>query len=181
LTQPKTEHPCHDAGRPPAGAPVALTLEVNGQVHGLLVLPNQTLLELLRDDLGLLGAREACDTGGCGACTVLVDGRPVYSCLVLALDCRQKSVLTIEGLTPKEGDLHPIQQAFVDHGAIQCGFCTPGMVLTAKALLDENPHPTEQEVREAIAGNLCRCTGYSKIVEAIMSVSVRQGRVAQEP
>ena len=147
-----------------------LTLTVNGAPRALLVEPNRTLLELLREDLGLTGAREACDTGGCGACTVLVDGRPVYSCMVLAVDCQGKDVLTIEGLAP-EGELHPLQRAFIDHGAIQCGFCTPGMVLTAKALLDENPAPTEEEVRQAIAGNICRCTGYVKIVEAIMAVS----------
>jgi carbon-monoxide dehydrogenase small subunit len=149
---------------------MALDLEVNGQPHTLLFEPSKTLLELLRDDLGLMGAREACDTGGCGACTVLVDGHPVYSCLVLALECQDKSVLTIEGLA-HDGVLHPIQQAFVDHGAIQCGFCTPGMVLTAKALLDANPTPTEQEVRETIAGNVCRCTGYTKIVEAILAAA----------
>jgi carbon-monoxide dehydrogenase small subunit len=147
-----------------------LTITVNGQSHSLTVEPNKTLLEFLREDLGLTGAREACDTGGCGACTVLLEGRPVYSCLVLALDCQGKDVLTIEGLAT-DGRLHPLQQAFVDHGAIQCGFCTPGMVLTAKALLDENPTPTEQEVREAIAGNICRCTGYVKIVEAILAAS----------
>ena len=152
-----------------------LTLTVNDQVHTLPVEANKTLLELLRDDLGLMGAREACDTGGCGACTVLVDGRPVYSCLVLALDCRDKSVLTIEGLA-QDGRLHPLQQAFIDHGAIQCGYCTPGMVLTAKALLDSNSDPSEQEIREAIAGNICRCTGYVKIVEAIMSVSGKSSR-----
>jgi aerobic carbon-monoxide dehydrogenase small subunit len=146
------------------------TVIVNGQTHVLGMEPNKTLLEFLRDDLGLSGAREGCDTGGCGACTVLVDGRPVYSCLMLALDCRGKDVLTIEGLAP-DGALHPIQQAFVDHGAIQCGYCTPAMVLTAKALLDENPAPTEQEVREAIAGNICRCTGYVKIVEAILAAA----------
>lgn len=147
-----------------------LTLTVNEQVHTFEIEANKTLLELLRDELGLMGAREACDTGGCGACTVLVDGRAVYSCLVLALDCQDSSVLTIEGLA-QDGQLHPLQQAFIDHGAIQCGFCTPGMVLTAKALLDTNPSPSEEEVREAIAGNICRCTGYVKIVEAIMSVS----------
>jgi carbon-monoxide dehydrogenase small subunit len=147
-----------------------LTITVNGQSHSLTVEPNKTLLEFLREDLGLTGAREACDTGGCGACTVLLDGRPVYSCLVLALACQGRNVLTIEGLAT-DGELHPLQQAFVDQGAIQCGFCTPGMVLTAKALLDENPTPTEQEVREAIAGNICRCTGYSKIVQAILVAS----------
>jgi len=150
------------------------TVTVNGRVHSLDLEPNTTLLEFLREDLGLTGAREACDTGGCGACTVLLDGRPVYSCLVLALDCAGKDVVTIEGLAP-DGELHPLQQAFVDHGAIQCGFCTPGMVLTAKALLDENATPTEEEVREAIAGNICRCTGYVKIVEAVLAASEAGG------
>ena len=147
-----------------------LTITVNGRPHALEIEPNRTLLEFLRDDLGLTGTKEACDTGGCGACTVLLDGRPVYSCLLLALDCQGRQVLTIEGLA--DGDqLHPLQQAFVDHGAIQCGFCTPGMVLTAHALLEENPAPTEAEIREAIAGNICRCTGYAKIVEAIQAAS----------
>ena len=147
-----------------------LTITVNGRPHALEIEPNRTLLEFLRDDLGLTGTKEACDTGGCGACTVLLDGRPVYSCLLLALDCQGRQVLTIEGLA--DGDqLHPLQQAFVDHGAIQCGFCTPGMVLTAHALLEENPAPTEAEIREAIAGNICRCTGYAKIVEAIQAPS----------
>jgi carbon-monoxide dehydrogenase small subunit len=147
-----------------------LTITVNSESHSLDVEPNKTLLEFLREDLGLVGAKEACDTGGCGACTVLVDGKPVYSCLVLALDCQGKDVLTIEGLA-SEGELHPLQQAFMDHGAVQCGFCTPGMILTAKALLDENPKPTEAEVRAALAGNICRCTGYVKIVQAILAVS----------
>jgi len=147
-----------------------LTITVNGRPHALEIEPNRTLLELLRDDLGLTGTKEACDTGGCGACTVLLDGRPVYSCLLLALDCQGRQVLTIEGLA--DGDqLHPLQQAFVDHGAIQCGFCTPGMVLTAHALLEEHLAPTEAEIREAIAGNVCRCTGYAKIVEAIQAAS----------
>jgi carbon-monoxide dehydrogenase small subunit len=147
-----------------------LTITVNGESHSLDVQPNKTLLEFLREDLGLVGAKEACDTGGCGACTVLLDGKPVYSCLVLALDGQGKEVLTIEGLAP-DGQLHPLQQAFMDQGAVQCGFCTPGMILTAKALLDENPKPTEAEVRAAIAGNICRCTGYVKIVNAILAVS----------
>jgi carbon-monoxide dehydrogenase small subunit len=147
-----------------------LTITVNGESHSLDVQPNKTLLEFLREDLGLVGAKEACDTGGCGACTVLLDGKPVYSCLVLALDGQGKEVLTIEGLAP-DGQLHPLQQAFMDQGAVQCGFCTPGMILTAKALLDENPKPTKAEVRAAIAGNICRCTGYVKIVNAILAVS----------
>ena len=145
-----------------------LMIKVNGELHSLMVEPNRTLLEVLREDLGLTGAKEACDSGGCGACTVLINGRPVYSCLVLAVDCEGKDVLTIEGLA-SNGNLHPIQEAFIKYGAIQCGFCTPGMVMSAKALLDENPEPAEQDVRKAIAGNLCRCTGYAKIVEAILS------------
>ena len=147
-----------------------LALKVNGKLHSLMVDPNRTLLEVLREDLGLTGAKEACDSGGCGACTVLIDGRPVYSCLVLAVDCEGKDILTIEGLA-SDGHLHPIQEAFIDHGALQCGFCTSGMILSAKALLDENPRPTEEDVRKAIAGNICRCTGYVKIVEAILAAS----------
>ena len=145
-----------------------LKIKINGKLHSLTVEPNRTLLEVLREDLGFTGTKQACDTGGCGACTVIIDGRPVYSCLVLAADCEGKDILTIEGLA-SDGNLHPIQEAFIKHGAIQCGFCTPGMVMSAKALLDENPEPTEQDVRKAISGNLCRCTGYAKIVEAILS------------
>lgn len=147
-----------------------LTIKVNGKLHSLTVDPSRTLLEVLREDLGLTGTKQACDTGGCGACTVIIDGRPVYSCLVLAVDCEGKDILTIEGLA-SDVHLHPIQEAFIKYGAIQCGFCTPGMVMSAKALLDENPEPTEEDVRKAIAGNLCRCTGYAKIVEAILSIS----------
>lgn len=145
-----------------------LTIKINGKLQSLTVEPGRTLLEVLREDLGLTGTKQACDTGGCGACTVIIDGRPVYSCLMLAVDCEGKDILTIEGLA-SDGHLHPIQEAFIKYGAIQCGFCTPGMVMSAKALLDENPEPTEQDVRKAIAGNLCRCTGYAKIVEAILS------------
>lgn len=144
-----------------------LTIKVNGKLHNLMVETNKTLLELLREDLGLTGAKQACDTGGCGACTVLVEGRPVYSCLILALGCQGKDILTIEGLATDD-KLHPLQEAFINHGAVQCGFCSSGMILSAKALLDENPKPSEKEVREAIAGNICRCTGYAKIVEAIL-------------
>jgi len=147
-----------------------LTIKVNGKPHSLTVDPNRTLLEVLREDLGLTGTKQACDTGGCGTCTVIIDSRPVYSCLVLVVDCEGRDILTIEGLA-SDGELHPIQKAFIKYGAIQCGFCTPGMVMSAKALLDTNPEPTEQEVRKAIAGNLCRCTGYTKIVEAILSTA----------
>ncbi len=143
-----------------------IQLTINGQPVEAAVEPNLTLLQLLREDLGLTGTKHGCGLGDCGACTVILDGQPVNSCLVLAIQANGKEVLTIEGLA-ENGKLHPIQQAFVDNGAIQCGFCTPGMILSAKALLDANPKPTEQEIRMAISGNLCRCTGYQKIVEAI--------------
>ncbi len=147
-----------------------IELHVNGELYEVAVEPHRTLLEVLRDNLGLTGAKEACGTGDCGACTVIVDGKPVISCLMLAVESQNKEILTIEGLS-RNGELHPLQQAFIDHGAIQCGFCTPGMILSAKALLDENPRPTEAEVRSALAGNLCRCTGYTKIVDAILAAS----------
>lgn len=147
-----------------------IELKVNGEVHEALVENHRTLLEVLRENIGLVGTKEACDTGECGACAVLLDGVPVNSCLVLALDARGKEITTIEGLAVN-GKLHPLQKAFMEHGATQCGFCTPGMIITAKALLDENQKPTEQEVRQAISGNLCRCTGYAKIVEAVMAAA----------
>ncbi len=147
-----------------------ITLTVNNEPWQVEVNPNQTLLGLLREQLYLTGTKEGCSTGDCGACTVLLDGEPVNSCLVLAVEVAGHSIITIEGLAEGD-DLHPVQSAFVEKGAIQCGFCTPGMILSAKALLDRNPKPTEMEVREAIAGNLCRCTGYAKIVEAAMSAA----------
>ena len=148
-----------------------LEIKVNGVHYSLEVEPRKTLLELLREDLNLTGAKEGCGLGECGTCTVLLDGKPVKSCITLAIQAGGREVTTIEGVERPDGSLHPIQQAFINHGAIQCGFCTPGMVLSAKALTDTNPHPTELEVRQAIAGNLCRCTGYQKIVEAILSAS----------
>jgi carbon-monoxide dehydrogenase small subunit len=147
-----------------------IKLRINGVTYEVIIEPRRTLLEVLRDNLGLTGAKKACDTGDCGTCTVLMDGKPVASCLVLAVEAQEKDIITIEGMA-KDGQPHPIQQAFVDHGAIQCGFCTPGMILSAKALLDRNPRPTENEVKEAIAGNLCRCTGYAKIIEAVLAAS----------
>lgn len=147
-------------------------LRVNGEENELLLLPNKTLLEALREDLGLTGAKEGCQDGTCGSCTVLLDGKPVRSCLILAAEAEGKDIMTIEGLA--QGDkLHPIQEAFVNYGAVQCGFCTPGMILNAKALLDSNPSPSEAEVRRAISGNLCRCTGYVKIVQSIMAAAQR--------
>ncbi len=147
-----------------------LKLHVNGEEFEVLTEIHKTLLEVLREDLGLTGTKRGCDLGTCGACTVLIDGKPYLSCLTLAVDVQGKKIVTIEGLA-QEGELHPLQKAFVKKGAIQCGFCTPGMILTAKAFLDENPHPSEGDVKKAISGNLCRCTGYIKIVEAILSVS----------
>ena len=146
-----------------------IRLTVNDEKYEVAVEPNQTLVETLRDELGLTGTKQGCGVGDCGSCTVIMDGKPVNSCLVLAVQANGKSILTIEGLETDQG-LHPLQQAFVEKGAIQCGFCTPGMILTAKSLLDRNPNPVEAAIREAIAGNLCRCTGYQKIVEAIQSV-----------
>jgi len=147
-----------------------VTLQINGESYELYIEPKMTLLEALREGLGLTGTKEVCDLGACGACTVLIDNKPVLSCLTLAVACKGKEIITIEGL--KKGEtLHPLQTSFIQRGAIQCGMCTPGMILSAKALLDENPHPTEIEVRKAIAGNLCRCTGYVKIVDAILAVS----------
>ncbi len=150
-----------------------ITLNVNGEELEILTDVHRTLLEVLREDLGLTGTKRACDLGTCGACTVLIEGKPYLSCLTLAVDAQGKKILTIEGLA-QDGNPHPLQKAFVEKGAIQCGFCTPGMILTAKAFLDENPHPTEEEVKKAISGNLCRCTGYAKIIDAILSVADKQ-------
>jgi carbon-monoxide dehydrogenase small subunit len=145
-----------------------IDVKVNGSSVSLAVEPGRTLLQVLREDLGLTGTKEGCGTGECGACTVLVDNEPVRSCLLLAVDANGREVTTIEGLS-RDGQPHRVQQAFVDVGAVQCGFCTPGMVLVTKALLDTKPHPTEAEIREAISGNLCRCTGYAKIVKAVQA------------
>jgi len=146
-----------------------LKLRVNGEVYELEVPANRTLLDVIREECGLTGTKQGCGSGECGACTVLLNGEPVNSCLVLALQANGQNVTTIEGLS--RGDkMHPIQEAFITHGAVQCGFCTPGMILVTKALLDKNPRPEELEVREALAGNLCRCTGYQKIIEAIRSL-----------
>jgi len=146
-----------------------LSCNVNGEEHSVLADTRDTLLDLLRDRLGLTGTKEGCGNGNCGTCTVLMDGAPVNACLVLALEAPGRAIITIEGLAASE--LHPLQQALVQHGGTQCGFCTPGIVLSAKALLDENPRPSEAQIRHAIAGNLCRCTGYGKIVEAIAAVA----------
>jgi carbon-monoxide dehydrogenase small subunit len=153
-----------------------LNCMINGEEVSVLADTRDTLLDLLRDRLGLTGTKEGCGNGNCGTCTVLMDGAPINACLVLALEVPGRSVTTIEGLSAG-GELHPLQQALVEHGGTQCGFCTPGIVLAAKALLDENARPSEAQIRHAIAGNLCRCTGYGKIVEAIAAVAtVVQGQ-----
>ena len=152
---------------------VQIQLNVNGLAYKKEVEPRRTLLELIREDLELTGTKEGCGLGECGTCTVLLDGKPIKSCITLAVQANGREVTTIEGMEGADGTLHPIQQAFIDHGAIQCGFCTPGMVLSAKALLDEKPKPTEMDVKQAIAGNLCRCTGYQKIVEAVLAAANR--------
>ncbi len=153
----------------------ALELKINGDTHDVLVSPNNTLLEVLRDKLGLTGTKRGCDLGSCGACTVLIDGEACLSCLILAVDAAGRKILTIEGLAAG-GDLHPLQRAFAEKGAVQCGFCTPGMILTAEAILGEEEYPTEDMIRKKMAGNLCRCTGYKKIVDAVISVSEEAGR-----
>lgn len=152
-----------------------LTCTVNGEQHSVLVDPRDTLLELLRDRIGLTGTKEGCGNGNCGTCTVLMDGAPVNACLVLAMEAAEQEVLTIEGLASR-GELHPLQSALVEAGGTQCGFCTPGIILSAKALLDANPTPSEQDIRQAIAGNLCRCTGYNKIIDAIAAVAAAARR-----
>jgi len=148
---------------------VRVEFTVNGDPREILVNPGETLLDVLRDDLGLTGTKKGCGKGECGACTVILDGKAVPSCLVLAASVNGKKIITIEGIA-ENGKLHPLQEAFVKYYAVQCGFCTPGMILTAKAYLDVYPNPSEEEVREALQANLCRCTGYEKIVEAVMAV-----------
>jgi carbon-monoxide dehydrogenase small subunit len=147
-----------------------IVLNVNGSPYPVEVKVNRTLLDVLRDDLGFTGTKEGCGTGDCGACSVLIDGKPMNACLVLAVEADGRDILTVEGLAQGE-KLHPLQQAFVEEGAVQCGFCTPGMLISARGLLNENPHPTELEVRMALAGNLCRCTGYVRIVNAVLKAS----------
>ena len=147
---------------------------INGEVKEIEVQPNKTLLKMLREDLDLIGAKEGCGAGECGACTVLVDNEPVNSCLMLAVEADGKEILTIEGLSDGV-NLDPLQESFIEHNALQCGYCTPGMVMSAKALLNRNPHPTEEDVKEALAGNLCRCTGYQRIVDAVLDAAKKGG------
>jgi carbon-monoxide dehydrogenase small subunit len=151
---------------------IPIHVTVNGRAHELFVAPHETLIELIRDRLGLTGTKKSCDVQVCGACTVLLDGRPVSACTMLAFEARHASLLTIEGMA--SGDtLHPIQAAFIEHSGFQCGFCTPGMILATKALLDENPTPTEAEIKHYMRGNICRCTGYKRILAAITTAARR--------
>jgi carbon-monoxide dehydrogenase small subunit len=161
---------------------VVVQARINGEEVEFLCEPRQSLLEVLREGLGLTGAKEGCNNGNCGACNVILDGVLVNSCLVLAVEAEGKSIMTIEGIAPPEG-LHPLQQAFLEHAALQCAVCTPGFILAAKVLLDRNPHPTEREVRYWLAGNLCRCTGYDKIVRAVLAAadSVSSGPRTSDP
>ncbi len=155
-----------------------LTLTINSETFDVAVEPAAYLVDVIRETVGLTGTKKGCNIGDCGACTVLIDGKPTLSCLTLAVACAGKSITTIEGLS-KGAELHPVQQAFVEKGAIQCGYCTPGMILSATALLDENPHPVEAEIKTALAGNLCRCTGYVKIIEAVKHASETMAKEVQ--
>ena len=148
---------------------IPVTLKVNGETYDLAIAPYRTLLDVLREEMRLTGSKKGCDAGDCGACTVLLDGKPVNACLVLAATAQDREILTIEGLA-RNGKLHPLQEAFVKEGAVQCGFCTPGILMSLKALLDSNPAPTLEEIKIAMAGNLCRCTGYSKMFKAVESL-----------
>ena len=148
-----------------------IKLRVNGVDEEVFVEPWWSLARVLREELNLTGTKISCETGNCGSCTIFIDGKAVKSCLYLAMKARDKDILTIEGLKDENGGLHPLQTAFIEHFAVQCGYCTPGMIMTAKALLDENPTPTEDEVRKGLSGNLCRCTGYVKIVEAVLAAA----------
>ena len=150
---------------------IPISLSINGEEHDLYIPPNRTLLEVLREELELTGTKESCGEGVCGSCTVLCDGVPIRSCLTLAAEVEGAEIITVEGLKTEDGRLDLLQQAFIDHGAVQCGFCTPGMLMSAKALINENPKPSEADIRKAISSNICRCTGYAKIVEAVKSVA----------
>ncbi len=150
---------------------LSISLVVNGEEYDLYVPPNRTLLEALREDLELTGTRESCGEGVCGSCTVLCNGLPIRSCLTLAAEVQGEEITTVEGLRKADGQLDPLQQSFIDYGAVQCGFCTPGMVMSARAFLNQNRNPSETDVRKAISGNICRCTGYTKIVDAILNVA----------
>lgn len=144
-----------------------IELDINGRVHEVAVDARDLLVDVIRKKVGLTGTKKGCGDGDCGACSVLIDGRPELACLKLAIACQGKKITTIEGMIQEGGALHPIQQAFVDHGAVQCGFCTPGMIMSTKGLLDRNPRPARDEIKHELSGNMCRCTGYKKIIEAV--------------
>jgi len=152
-----------------------IKLNVNGVKYDVLIKPHWTLLDVLRDEMGLMGTKKGCDRGQCGACTVIVNGEAILSCLILAIQCQGKHILTIEGLV-QDGKLDPLQDAFVKYGAIQCGFCTPGMIMASRALLQKNPHPSEEEIKRGLSGNLCRCTGYTKIIAAVQKASTTESQ-----
>lgn len=162
---------------------INIRFRLNGQEVSLLVPPNKRLLDVLREDLGLTGTKEGCDVGECGACTVVMNGEAVHSCLILAPQADGAEIVTVEGLA-KDGELHPLQKNFLEQGAVQCGFCIPGMLMSSYALLNENPHPDEQEIKEAIAGNLCRCTGYKQIITAVKvtidTLELKKGKEGKE-
>lgn len=153
---------------------ISVTITVNGDKYDLLVPPLRRLVDVLREDLGISGTKKGCGAGECGACTVIMDGQPINSCLVLAPQADGKSIITIEGLEKEDGTLDPVQESFIIKGAIQCGYCTPGMIMTAKALLKVNPCPTEEQIKDAISGNLCRCTGYQKIIDAVQDAAGKE-------
>lgn len=158
---------------------VNLILKVNGDIYEVAVNPSKTLVEVLREDLQLMGTKIGCQTGDCGACTILLNGKSVCSCLTLAVEAQNKEIVTIEGLAPGGEEMHIIQEAFVNEGAIQCGYCTPGMVMSTKYLLDNNSNPTELEIRQALSGNLCRCTGYARIVKAVQVASEKMNNTVK--
>ena len=148
-----------------------ISLNVNNDTYQVAAYPSQTLLDVLRDDLGLTGTKRSCGTGTCGMCTVIIDKKAVLACLTLAVECEGKTITTIEGISNPDGTLHPLQASFVENGAVQCGFCSPGIIMTAKALIDKNPNPDEEDIKEALAGTICRCTGHFKTIEAVQKAA----------
>ena len=148
-----------------------ISLNVNDDTYQVAAYPSQTLLDVLRDDLGLTGTKRSCGTGTCGTCTVIIDKKAVLACLTLAIECVEKTITTIEGISNPDGTLHPLQKSFIENGAVQCGFCSPGIIMTAKALIDKNPNPDEEDIKEALAGTICRCTGHFKTIEAVQKAA----------
>ena len=155
-----------------------ISLNVNNDTYQVAAYPSQTLLEVLREDLGLTGTKRSCGTGTCGMCTVIIDKKAVLACLTLAVECEGKTITTIEGISNPDGTLHPLQKSFIENGAVQCGFCSPGIIMTAKALIDKNPNPDEEDIKEALAGTICRCTGHFKTIEAVQKAAKN---ISKEP